>query len=300
MPFGAISGLRRDMLLDVARHFRPRLLVVDNVPGGLKGELIPALRYLKSISCRLVLGLRDVVDEPEVVRRAWARDGSYELLERLYDRILVYGERKIFDLPSEYGFSAEAAAKTHFVGYLGREGVTRTREEIRSSLGVGSRRLALVMAGGGGDGYELLRAASDAAELQRNGSSFEWLLLGGPLLPDDQRRRLLEHIRGRSVGYCDFVDDVASYVNAADVVVSRAGMSSLAEIAALRKAAVLVPMPDSHQEANAAVFKQREAAIVLAQHDLTPEKLAAEVLGLLNDEARRARHTLPSKQRSAG
>src|SRR5438045_887962 len=162
-----MSGLRRDLLASVARHFRPRLLIVDNVPGGLRGELIPTLRYLKSISCRLVLGLRDIVDEPELVRRAWALDGSYELLEDLYDRILVYGQREIFDVPTEYAFSAAAAAKTTFVGYLGRARGARTREQVRYSLGVGSGRVALVMVGGGEDGYELLRTAIDAVELQQ-------------------------------------------------------------------------------------------------------------------------------------
>ena len=76
MSFRAVSDLRRDLLLSVAQSFRPRLLVVDHVPGGLKGELVPTLRYLKASSCRLVLGLRHVIDEPEVVRRGWAGDGS--------------------------------------------------------------------------------------------------------------------------------------------------------------------------------------------------------------------------------
>jgi predicted glycosyltransferase len=291
MPFRAISDLRRDLLVSVARHFRPRLLVVDNVPGGLKGELIPTLHYLKSISCRLVLGLRDIVDEPELVRRAWAEDGSHELLEELYDRILVYGEREIFDLPTEYGFSAEAAAKTRFVGYLGRARGVRTREQVRASLGVGSGRLALVMAGGGEDGYELLRTAIGAVELQRHGSSFEWLLLGGPMLPEDHRRQLLARVRGRSVVYRDFVDDVASYLQAADVVVSMGGYNSVCELLSLRTPALIVPRvwPRREQLMRAQALSQFDLLHWLDPSELAPGRLLREMSGLLDDPPRPAR-----------
>ncbi|MBM2810458.1 MAG: murG [Chloroflexi bacterium] len=73
----------------------------------------------------------------------------------------------------------------------------------------------------------------------------------------------------------------------ADVVVTRAGMSSLSEIAALYKAAIVVPMPATHQEANAAVFRKRRAGIVLDEPTLTPGRLADEVRSLLGDPGRR-------------
>jgi predicted glycosyltransferase len=285
MPFGAISGLRREMLLSIACYFRPRLLVVDNVPAGLKGELVPALRFLKSISCCLILGLRDVIDEPELVRRAWARDGSYELLERLYDRILVYGEREIYDLAAECGFPTGVAAKTRFVGYLGRGRGRRTRDEVRDSLGVGSGRLALVMAGGGEDGYELLRTALDAVELQQNGSSFEWLLLGGPMLPQGHRRRLLARVRGRSVVYDDFVDDVESYLQAADVVVSMGGYNSVCELLSLGRPALIVPRvwPRREQLIRAQALSRLGLLRWLDPSDLEPERLLHEMSRLVED-----------------
>lgn len=288
MPFGAISGLRQEILLSVARHFRPRLLVVDNVPAGLKGELVPTLGYLKSISCQLVLGLRDVVDEPELVRRAWAKDGSYGLLERLYDRILVYGEREIYDLPAECGFSTGLAAKTRFVGYLGRDRGGRTREEVRASLGVGSGKLALVMAGGGEDGYELLRTAMDAVELRRHEPSFEWLLLGGPMLPDGHRRRLLARVPDGSVVYSDFVDDVESYLQAADIVISMGGYNSVCELLSLGRPALIVPRvwPRREQLIRAQVLSRLGLVRWLDPSELAPERLLREMRRLLDDPPR--------------
>ena len=64
VPFSWVRNARKDILLSAARHVRPELLVVDNVPCGLKGELLPTLRYLSEHGCRLVLGLRDVVTRP--------------------------------------------------------------------------------------------------------------------------------------------------------------------------------------------------------------------------------------------
>jgi predicted glycosyltransferase len=82
------------------------------------------------------------------VRATWTGDGSYRLLDEAYDRILVYGDRDIYDPVAEYGFSERAAEKTRFTGYLGRAHGGRSREEIRSALGVGVDPLVLVMAGG--------------------------------------------------------------------------------------------------------------------------------------------------------
>jgi UDP-N-acetylglucosamine--N-acetylmuramyl-(pentapeptide) pyrophosphoryl-undecaprenol N-acetylglucosamine transferase len=74
---------------------------------------------------------------------------------------------------------------------------------------------------------------------------------------------------------------------AADVLVSRAGMSALAEIAALGKPSIIVPMPVSHQEANAAAFARAGAAIVMDERRLTPTGLVDTVRSLLDDADRR-------------
>lgn len=74
---------------------------------------------------------------------------------------------------------------------------------------------------------------------------------------------------------------------AADLVVTRAGMGVLTELAALGKPAVIVPMPASHQAANARVFADAGAGMLLDERVATPERFAQAVLGLLTDPARR-------------
>jgi predicted glycosyltransferase len=280
VPFASVRGVRMDILLSAARHVRPDLLIVDNVPCGLKGELVPALRYLKEQSCRLVLGLRDVIDEPEWVRRAWKRDGCYDALDGLYDLILVYGRRDVYDLASEYEFSPQAEARTRFVGYLEREPPARTAEQLRAEHELESDRLVLVMAGGGGDGYELLRAVVEALRLRADRRRFDCVLLGGPLMPPEDRRRVLALVAGdRSIRYIDFVEDVASYVAAADVIVSMGGYNSVCELLSAGKTAIVVPRttPRREQLIRAEALGRRGLLRILHPDALTARRMLREV-----------------------
>jgi UDP-N-acetylglucosamine--N-acetylmuramyl-(pentapeptide) pyrophosphoryl-undecaprenol N-acetylglucosamine transferase len=80
-------------------------------------------------------------------------------------------------------------------------------------------------------------------------------------------------------------------MKAADVVVCRAGATTLAELAAAGRASILVPLPtatDDHQRKNAQAFVRQGAAVMVEQRELTGERLAAELLGLATDGVRRA------------
>ncbi len=75
-----------------------------------------------------------------------------------------------------------------------------------------------------------------------------------------------------------FFEEMPVALGAADVVVSRAGASSLAELAAMRVPAILVPFPaatDNHQLCNAQAWEKTGAARVMEQRDARPEVLAA-------------------------
>lgn len=83
------------------------------------------------------------------------------------------------------------------------------------------------------------------------------------------------------------IDGLAKAMGAASLVVSRCGMGTLTEIAYLKKPAILIPMPDSHQEENALIFKEAQAAIVLLQKDLDKDKFISHVKELINDNGKR-------------
>ena len=88
----------------------------------------------------------------------------------------------------------------------------------------------------------------------------------------------------------EYEDRMPSLLAAADIAVTRAGGSTLSELAVMGLPAVLVPLPIAHrdhQSANAEHFVRAGAAVRVPDHELTADRLAAELTGLM-DGARRA------------
>ena len=86
-----------------------------------------------------------------------------------------------------------------------------------------------------------------------------------------------------------FITDMAVAYRDADLVVSRAGATTLAELAVLGKPAILIPYPyaaDDHQTTNAAFLARGGAALMFQERELDGVKLRGEILGLLNDAPR--------------
>ena len=79
-------------------------------------------------------------------------------------------------------------------------------------------------------------------------------------------------------------NEIADVLNISDIVISRAGLSSLTELAYLKKPIIIIPIPNSHQEDNAEYFKNKNACIYLKQKELTSIKLVQEVKNLLNNK----------------
>lgn len=109
----------------------------------------------------------------------------------------------------------------------------------------------------------------------------------GPRDLDDVRRAYRE--AGVALEPVAFLDDVAGEMRAADLVVARAGATTLAELAAVGRAAVLVPFgaaADDHQRANARALADRGAAVVLDEAGRLDDSLGSAVRSLFGDRAR--------------
>jgi UDP-N-acetylglucosamine--N-acetylmuramyl-(pentapeptide) pyrophosphoryl-undecaprenol N-acetylglucosamine transferase len=86
-----------------------------------------------------------------------------------------------------------------------------------------------------------------------------------------------------------FIQDMKSAYAAADLVISRAGALTLAEITACGKPAILIPYPFAaadHQRHNAEALKRSGAACVIPEKDLTPDRLSEEIHSLLADQTK--------------
>ena len=98
--------------------------------------------------------------------------------------------------------------------------------------------------------------------------------------------------RGFAADVRTFIEDMPWALAQADLVVSRAGATAVAEFVAAGKAALLIPFPaatDQHQLENARVLEQAGAARVIEQKDLTPQCLVAAILEMLQDAAKLTR-----------
>ncbi|MGH9383833.1 MAG: undecaprenyldiphospho-muramoylpentapeptide beta-N-acetylglucosaminyltransferase [Vicinamibacterales bacterium] len=87
-----------------------------------------------------------------------------------------------------------------------------------------------------------------------------------------------------------FLYEIHREMKAADLVICRAGATTLAEVSASGRAAILVPLPtatDDHQRRNAAVFAAAGAALVIDERELDAERLAGAIAGLVGDRQRR-------------
>ncbi len=248
-PYQMMHDMRAALILEAARHFRPDVLLVDHAPAGLQGEVVPTLRHLARHSphTRLVLGLRDILDEPDRVRRAWRDEGAHRLLDEVYHQILVYGQPDVYDVVAQYDLSAVAAAKTHFVGYLGREadGPAHLWPEPTTA----GLPLVVLTAGGGGDGYPLLAAALAACQHQADAPHWRCLAVTGPLMSARERAELVGMANGLPhVQVLEHVQGLPGTLAAADVVVTMGGYNTVCEVLSLGRPAIVVPRVQPRRE----------------------------------------------------
>ncbi len=107
-----------------------------------------------------------------------------------------------------------------------------------------------------------------------------------PKLGDWAKEYGLDLTRHPSIDAREYIHDMAVVMRAADLVICRAGASTLSELTALGVPAILVPSPNvtnHHQEKNAAVLGERGAALVLVEDGLDGKKLFAAAASILND-----------------
>lgn len=161
------------------------------------------------------------------------------------------------------------------------------REEAAERLGLDPRRPVLLVTGGSQGAQRLNELCVQAGRCLAAGTQV--VHLAGTL--DFARIAALAgqipdyHVHG----FCDRMADVYAV---ADLVVARAGASSLTEIAAAGLPSVLVPYPyaaDDHQTRNAEVFANAGAAVLAPEHDLSCDRLATMINGILGDAAARER-----------
>ena len=275
------KALRVATIQEAVRVFHPQVLLVDHVPVGIWGELLPSLQMLKrrSDAPAIVLGLRDILDAPEVTRSLWEREGTYEAIRRYYDEIFIYGRKEIFDTGAHYGLDGEFAPKLRYVGYVCEHEPYKNRSEMRSELQV-ENKLLVVTGGGGADAFPMMLECMKALRLLGAKSGLEAIFITGPLMEGGQREHLRELAKGLKARVLVHVEDHLSHMNAADLVVTMAGYNSLYQLLRLRKKGLVIPRsgPSAEQQTRARLFAERGLVDVIQPGELSPKKMAEKFM----------------------
>ncbi|MBD8063536.1 glycosyltransferase family protein [Oceanitalea stevensii] len=231
-----IRHMRRAVLTAALSSFRPDVLVVDKHPRGFLGELEPALDLLRAAGTRIVLGLRDVLDDAATSRREWDTDRGAQALRRWYDQVWVYGDRAVHDLTAELDLPA---ARTVHTGYLatGRQGGPAVTEVVSPYV--------LAMVGGGSDGAHLAEAFVRSAMP----AGHHGVLVTGPQMPADDVRRVAEIAAHRTdLTVRTYVEDAEALIGGAAAVVAMGGYNTVCEALALGARLLVVPRVRPRQE----------------------------------------------------
>jgi UDP-N-acetylglucosamine--N-acetylmuramyl-(pentapeptide) pyrophosphoryl-undecaprenol N-acetylglucosamine transferase len=159
------------------------------------------------------------------------------------------------------------------------------RAKARERFGISpDRRCLLVM--GGSQGARSINECAVTAFAEREGRDFDVIHLSGRRDFDRLEERLAAAPRGQGYTLLAYEPDLGDCLAACDLVLGRSG-GSIFEMTATGRPAILVPYPHAaadHQAANAAWMVEAGAALVVADEDLSPERLTAEVSDLLGDE----------------
>lgn len=171
--------------------------------------------------------------------------------------------------------------------------LTGDRATARARFGLAAERFTLLVLGGSQGAHSLNRAVVDMLSLLPTTMRIQVLHQTGPAHISAVRERLAQlEASGRSaVPYVvsPYFDPIGDAYAAADIVLSRAGAATLAEITANGRPAMLVPYPyaaEGHQAPNAAVLEGAGAAVVVADRELDGRRLATLIAELIGNPAR--------------
>ncbi len=278
IDLGETIRMRESIIRHTAETFKPDVFIVDKEPMGLQGEITDTLAYLKTQNTKLVLGLRDVMDAPRLLKAEWQRKGLVSKIESTYDHIWVYGPASFYNPLTGLDIPPGVKARCEFVGFLKRKawqsGTTTPLEQ---------GNYVLVTTGGGGDGVALIRAVLSAYEHYPEGLHRALIVLG-PYMPGKERSEFVHTgLKLTGVEVIDFDSRMEELIAASRAVVSMGGYNTFCEILSFDKPALIVPRTVPREEQLIRTQRAAELGMVdmiLPEDADDPQKMAAALKSL--------------------
>ncbi|MEM5789144.1 MAG: glycosyltransferase [Syntrophobacteraceae bacterium] len=290
---GEVLEIRKRIIQATAAAFLPDFFIVDKAPMGLKREVMDTLHWLREEypQCKTVLGLRDIMDDPESTVEEWTSKGIYDVMRTLYDEIWVYGCSDFYDAVHEYRIPDDIASKTFFTGYIQRN--VPSRDKIlatRTSLKIGdNEKLILVTTGGGGDGHYAIDAFLSAFDPASGckPQDIRGVVVTGPFVPEGRYQAIAARCSALGFSCLKFHHNMERLIGAADAVVSMGGYNTVCEIVSQRKPLLILPrtFPRREQIIRADMLCRKGYCDYLDPGDLTPRILRERIMNLLDNSA---------------
>ncbi len=261
----AVSGCKK-----IFKEFQPDVIVGT---GGYASY--PALKAGKKMRI------------PICVHEANAMPGlTTKMAAKFADKVLVCFEESI----RHY----KKPERAQVVGMPVRhEFVYADKAAARAELGLDERPVVLSTFGSQGAKMMNLAMADFMKLEQDNGFPYQHIhgvgSFGWDWMPDKVKEVGVDLANAKSIDMREYIYNMPQCMAAADVIISRAGASSLNEIAATGTPCILIPSPnvtDNHQEKNARAIEEKGGAVVILEKDCTAQVLYDTVAQILSDKAR--------------
>ncbi|MCB2264467.1 MAG: hypothetical protein LGR52_16250 [Candidatus Thiosymbion ectosymbiont of Robbea hypermnestra] len=280
--------VRRNIIATTARTFKPDLFIVDKEPLGLKREVLPTLQWIRRCmpKTRTILGLRDILDDARTVLTDWTEKGMFEVLDRLYDEIWIYGLREFYDAVAEYAIPGSISRKICFTGYISRrppemQAVCRVKRDLGVRQG---EKLVVITAGGGGDGYAVFDHYLAMLENRPLLAGVKTFLITGPFLPFPQRREIYQRAGRLGIVTAQFFSGMEKVLAAADLVIGMGGYNTVCEILSQGTVSLIIPreVPRKEQLIRARVFNKQKLVDYIPWSSVNRRVLREKIVALLN------------------
>ncbi|SHI76671.1 Predicted glycosyl transferase [Aureimonas altamirensis DSM 21988] len=252
--------IRRSVIMATARSLNPDLIIVDKEPAGFRDELLPTLEHLKATGARIVLGLRDVLDDAAVIVPEWERKGATEALSAFYDNVWVYGLPEIHEPLAPFALPERLQNEIIYTGYLRRD-----LPQVSATAAYPSimrKPYVLVTTGGGGDGEGLIDWTLSAYEADRS-LPLGALIVFGPFVPPEQRAAFMERVaRLPDVEAITFDSRIEHLIANSEGVIAMGGYNTFCEILSFDKRSVIVPRRTPRMEQTIRAERAAELGLI--------------------------------------
>jgi predicted glycosyltransferase len=250
--------MRASIIQHTADIFDPDLFIVDKEPLGLRGEVGPTLDLLRRRGIPLVLGLRDVMDEPAQLEPEWSRKKVVPALKKYYDDIWVYGLPQICDPLAGIALPQSVRKRMTYTGYLKR---SAQAPSLRLPS-LADEPYLLVTPGGGGDGQALIDWVLSAYEHDPKLPCRALMVLGPFMQPELQAEFMARAARIKRVSVITFDAHMESLMAHAQGVVAMGGYNTFCEILSFDKRALIVPRTQPRLEQYIRAARAQELGLV--------------------------------------